>query len=63
VRPVIRDGIPASAGLYQVIPWEHSKTGDLLKHKDPEIQVRARARGGSQIVLGEAEPACAELYC
>jgi hypothetical protein len=39
VRPSILDGIPGSAGLYQIIPWEHTKTGDLLKHKDPEVQV------------------------
>jgi hypothetical protein len=39
VRPVMAEGLPSQSSLYQIIPWEHTKTGDLLKHKDPEVHV------------------------
>jgi len=39
LRPTILEGIPSQPSLYQVIPWEHTSTGDLLKHKDPEVAV------------------------
>ena len=42
MRPTIGESIPQQTSMYQVIPWEHTKTGDLLKHKEPEVAVRSR---------------------
>lgn len=40
-RPTFGEQIPSHPGLYQVIPWELTKSGNFLKNKDPQVQVRA----------------------
>lgn len=39
-RPTVNDDVSRTPQHYQLIPWEHTKTGDFLKHIDPVVTVR-----------------------
>ncbi|WIA41923.1 hypothetical protein OEZ86_009236 [Tetradesmus obliquus] len=36
-RPAISDEVPREPRLFQLLPWEHTKTGDTLKRIDPKV--------------------------
>eukprot|EP00879_Flechtneria_rotunda_P031281 GHRR01034157.1.p2 GENE.GHRR01034157.1~~GHRR01034157.1.p2 ORF type:complete len:115 (+),score=16.48 GHRR01034157.1:505-849(+) len=38
-RPTVQEGIPVEPRMYQLLPWEHTKTGDILKRIDPKVTV------------------------
>lgn len=39
MRPTVGERIPREPRMYQIIPWEHTKTGDFLKHIEPDVSV------------------------
>lgn len=59
-RPNFGEQIPSHPGLYQVIPWELTKSGNYLKNKDPQVQVRATT---DCAVCCAFQPCCAVLCC
>ena len=38
-RPTVDDDVSKTPTHYQLIPWEHTKTGDFLKRIDPVVTV------------------------
>jgi hypothetical protein len=32
--------VPREPRMFQLLPWEHTKTGDTLKRIDPKVTVR-----------------------
>jgi hypothetical protein len=32
--------VPRDPRMFQLLPWEHTKTGDTLKRIDPKVTVR-----------------------
>lgn len=38
-RPTIAEDVPTQPALYQLLPWEHTQTGDTLKRIDPIVTV------------------------
>lgn len=39
MRPTVDDDVSRTPTHYQLIPWEHTKTGDFLRNIDPEVTV------------------------
>eukprot|EP00775_Hariotina_reticulata_P004865 gene4865-5110_t len=36
-RPTVEEEVPSEPLMYQLLPWEHTKTGDSLKNIDPQV--------------------------